>query len=224
MRKFRPRRPSGSMLVALLALFVALGGSSYAALKITSSNIKNGTIKGLDIHSSTITGSKLKKNTLTGTQINESRLGTVPSATSATNAVNATNATNAGSAANAAKVGGVAVGKIDFRAPASTSATTIFDSGKLKLAASCSAAGALTLTASTSVDHAQIDAWGTNTDFTSQDFLIAGPHDFANQNEQRDLVYTEPGGQTVQVSYLAQGGQTAQGTTKCTVTGFAMTA
>ena len=100
MQKFRSRRPSGSMFVALLALFVALGGSSYAALTITSSNIKNGTIKGLDIHSSTITGSKLKNNTLNGRQINESRLGTVPSATNATNAISAANAASAGTAAN----------------------------------------------------------------------------------------------------------------------------
>ena len=105
MRKFRPRRPSGAMLVASVALFVALGGSSYAALTITSANIKNGTIKGVDVHNSTITGAKLKKNTLTGTQINESRLGTVPTATNAANAANATNATNATNAANLGGLG-----------------------------------------------------------------------------------------------------------------------
>jgi hypothetical protein len=35
------RRPSPSMAVALIALFVALGGTGYAALTITGKNVKN---------------------------------------------------------------------------------------------------------------------------------------------------------------------------------------
>jgi hypothetical protein len=58
------------MAVALLALFVALGGSGYAATRVNGRTIVN----------RSISGSKLKHNTLTGAQINESRLGTVPSA------------------------------------------------------------------------------------------------------------------------------------------------
>lgn len=75
-------------MIAMVALFVALGGAAYAATSINGKNIENGTI----------TGSKLKKHTLTGTQINESKLGSVPHAThadSATNATTATTATNA---------------------------------------------------------------------------------------------------------------------------------
>ena len=86
------------MIVALVALFVALGGSSYAAVKLNGKNIK--------------------KNTVTGKQVKESSLKKVPkakaadtaasatTASSATTAANATNATNATNAANAAKVGG----------------------------------------------------------------------------------------------------------------------
>jgi hypothetical protein len=58
------------MAVALLALFVALGGSGYAAVRVN----------GRSIVDRSIAGSKLKHNTLTGTQIDESRLGRVPSA------------------------------------------------------------------------------------------------------------------------------------------------
>lgn len=106
MRNFRLRRPSGAMLVAIVALFVALAGGAYAATSINGKNIKN----------HTITGKKLKNDTLTGTQINESKLGTVPhatnanSATHATNADSATHATNADSATtatNANQLGGV---------------------------------------------------------------------------------------------------------------------
>jgi hypothetical protein len=71
--------------IGLLALFVALGGTGYAAVKINGSQIKNGTI----------TGKKLKTHTLTSKQINDSKLGTVPSAGFATSAGSATTASNA---------------------------------------------------------------------------------------------------------------------------------
>ena len=70
MRRALSNRPSPAMVVALLALFVALGGTGYAAVKVNGKNIRN----------HTIAGKKLKRNTLTGTQIRESRLGTVPRA------------------------------------------------------------------------------------------------------------------------------------------------
>ena len=66
-------RVSPSMAVALLALFVALGGTGYAAAKLNGRNIVNGSI----------TGKKLKRNTLGGRQIKESSLGKVPSASDA---------------------------------------------------------------------------------------------------------------------------------------------
>lgn len=80
--------------VAFVALFVALGGAGYAAVKINGSDIKN----------ATISGKKLKKHTLTGKQINVSQLGTVPSAQSA---ASATTATTASTAINSNSLGGV---------------------------------------------------------------------------------------------------------------------
>jgi hypothetical protein len=56
--------------IALIALFVALGGSSYAALRINGSQIEN----------RSISGSKLKRNTLGRATIKESRLSKVPRA------------------------------------------------------------------------------------------------------------------------------------------------
>jgi hypothetical protein len=49
MSRFRRYRPSGSMLVALLALVMATTGSAVAASLITSKQIKNGTIQTADI-------------------------------------------------------------------------------------------------------------------------------------------------------------------------------
>lgn len=74
MRRALPGRPSPAMVVALVALFVALGGSGYAAVQLNGKNIKN----------RSIAGQKLKNNTLTARQIRESRLGTVPRAIEAT--------------------------------------------------------------------------------------------------------------------------------------------
>jgi hypothetical protein len=74
MRKLFKRRPSPGLIVALIALVVALGGTAYAAQ-----------INGNSIMKQSIGGGKLKQKTLTGYQINVDKLGTVPSAKRATN-------------------------------------------------------------------------------------------------------------------------------------------
>jgi hypothetical protein len=48
----RLKRPSAATIIAFTALFVVLGGSAYAAKQITSKDIKNGTIKTVDMSSS----------------------------------------------------------------------------------------------------------------------------------------------------------------------------
>lgn len=55
----RFKRPSAALVVAMLALFVAIGGTATAAFVVTSKTIKNGTIRGADIHKKTITKNKL---------------------------------------------------------------------------------------------------------------------------------------------------------------------
>ena len=60
-------------VMATIAVFIALGGSSYAAFTISGSDIKN----------RSIAGKKLKRNTLTSKQIRESRLSRVPRARNA---------------------------------------------------------------------------------------------------------------------------------------------
>jgi hypothetical protein len=73
MRKLLKRRPSPGLIVALIALVVALGGTAYAAQ-----------INGNSIQKQSIGGGKLKHKTLTGYQINTDKLGIVPAATRAT--------------------------------------------------------------------------------------------------------------------------------------------
>jgi hypothetical protein len=57
-------------VMSTLAVFIALGGSSYAAL----------TINGSDIQNRSIPAKKLKRNSITGREVRESRLNRVPRA------------------------------------------------------------------------------------------------------------------------------------------------
>jgi hypothetical protein len=98
------RRPSAPLVISVIALFAALGGTSYAASKITGKEIAKKTIKGGNVASKTLSGKKMKLDTLGGDQINESLLGPVPNADHATAA---DHATNADTAANADKLDGL---------------------------------------------------------------------------------------------------------------------
>jgi hypothetical protein len=87
-------------LTALLALFLALGGSSYAALSVGSEQIANNgvrsedlrnndvrgrdiridTVRGTDVRDGDLRGRDMRYNTLTGADVKESTLKTVPRA------------------------------------------------------------------------------------------------------------------------------------------------
>ena len=64
------RKLSYANVVATLALFIALGGSSYAALRLT----------GRDIQDGSLTAREIKRDALGGKRIKESRLARVPRA------------------------------------------------------------------------------------------------------------------------------------------------
>ena len=79
MTRFRRFIPSPSMAVALVALFMAMGGSAYA-LVVTSGSIKNNTIRGEDVRNGGLLGKDFRKNGVGGGAVKESSLRTVPSA------------------------------------------------------------------------------------------------------------------------------------------------
>lgn len=79
-------------VMATLAVFIALGGSSYAALKVT----------GKDVRNRSLTYRDLKRNTLGGSRIKESRLGVVPRAR------------------NSLRVGGLSAARLLVRCPSDT--------------------------------------------------------------------------------------------------------
>jgi len=103
-------RINPSLLISMVALFVALGGVSYAAATISSAQVKNNTIRSVDVRNGDLRGKDLKKDTIGGSRVLESSLGQVPSAANADNATKAQSAdtaTSAQSAANADTLDGV---------------------------------------------------------------------------------------------------------------------
>jgi len=110
MYRIASRRPSASMVIACLALFVALGGVGYAAATIGSAAIIDNSIKSKDVRNNDLRGKDVRTNTLKGADVDESSLGKVPSAANADNATHASSAdsaTTAGNAGNADTVGGI---------------------------------------------------------------------------------------------------------------------
>ncbi|HEX5911223.1 MAG TPA: hypothetical protein VFY44_12080 [Thermoleophilaceae bacterium] len=114
----RLSRPSPALVVASISLFIALGGTGYAAAtgSIDGREIKNSTIQGKDVKNSSLTGSDVKTSGLTGSDVKsdsltggdiaESSLGKVGTAGRADSATSATSATNAATASNATALGG----------------------------------------------------------------------------------------------------------------------
>jgi hypothetical protein len=77
--KFR-QRLSYANVMSTIAVFIALGGSSYAALQIGSGDIANNSLRSVDVRDRTIRERDVRRNTLGGRSIRESRLGRVPRA------------------------------------------------------------------------------------------------------------------------------------------------
>src|SRR5215208_1759738 len=60
------RMPRHSTVIAYLALFVALGGTTYAVTKIESRDIANRTIKGKDVADDALGGRQVDESKLAG--------------------------------------------------------------------------------------------------------------------------------------------------------------
>jgi hypothetical protein len=57
-------RPSHATIVSYIALFVALGGTSYAAVAITGKQVKNSSLTGSDLKDASVTGRDVKNGSL----------------------------------------------------------------------------------------------------------------------------------------------------------------
>jgi hypothetical protein len=119
----RELRQWPALALALIALFAALGGTVYAAARISGKTIKVKSLPGNRLRIASvpgnrlapgaIPGNRLAPGSITGVQIDAATLGTVPSAIHAGNADSARDAEtalNAANAANATRVNGHSAG------------------------------------------------------------------------------------------------------------------
>src|ERR1700710_374259 len=98
LRRLR-RHLSYANVMATIAVFVALGGVSYAAATISGNKLIKGTVGAGKLKNGTLTSTQVRANSLTGSVIDESTLTIVPAAQTANSATTATSATTAGRAA-----------------------------------------------------------------------------------------------------------------------------
>ena len=219
MTRILRRRPSPAMVVALLALFLSLGGVSWGVATgfidsreiqnetIRSKDIRNSTIRtqdlrnneirGFDVRNSTVRGVDVALNTLTGADVDESKLDKVPSAAKADEATSAED------------VGGLAATKIAFTQPEGSGFASFLEVGGLKLEAECAAGAQLTLRA-TGIENGaalfeRIGATGGEGDFDIGDTLpLATPLETGNPGISGDLVF-RGASKTVSVELYALG-------------------
>ena len=98
--KFAIRRPSASMVVAIVALVVAMAGTSYAALTLPKNSVGS-----KQLRAGAVTNAKLANGAVTAAKLNTAGL-TVPNALNAAVAGTATTAASAATANNATELGG----------------------------------------------------------------------------------------------------------------------
>jgi hypothetical protein len=208
------------MIVAMIALFVAMGGTTYAVKRLPkrsvgAAQLKKDAVRTKNIKARNVTRSRIAKKSidsdlvgtdaLVGKNILESSLGTVPKAKEAEHATTAD------------KVAGLAVQKLSFRAPAGTVGTNVLTLGGLALNAVCGAGPALSVTATTTVSGANIHSGGTwsgapPTFYVEDDAFDIGDPPFdvlengttGSTDLNGTLVYARPDGGVVTVSYLAE--------------------
>jgi len=121
------RRQSPALPIACVALFVALGGSVFAASKIDGRSIRTaslpgdrlvpGSVPGNRLRPGDLPGNRLVPGSVTGTQVDAESLAEVPSARRAETARTAATALNAENAENAERLNGHDAGcRVETRA------------------------------------------------------------------------------------------------------------
>ncbi|MDX6727749.1 MAG: hypothetical protein QOK49_2554 [Baekduia sp.] len=185
-----PLRPSASMVVAFVALLVALGGTSYAVVRlpaqsVTAKHLKNGAVTRAKIKANAVDASKVAANSLTGADISEATLTEIPSAQTATRATASDRATTAANSDHASAA--AAIDKLSYRTVKGTAppAATIDQHGVGTASAACDA-GQHVVGGGIKVDDPALtglidgypDAGGTSWTARIDNPDVAAPHEF----------------------------------------------
>ena len=164
MSRLRPRKPSASMLIALIALMVALGGTSYAAVTLPANSV--GTKQ---LTKNAVTTPKIKNRAVTAAKINPAGL-TVP------------RATNAG---NASTADGQTLTNVNVNVPESGS-QQVYSANGLSVTVLCSPGGEPTINVN-GPNHAELNWSGNNggTTFGGRDANINNSPDDVTSTQGR---------------------------------------
>lgn len=187
------RRPSPATAIAFLALFAALGGTAWAAVKITGANVVDRSLTYHDIKSdslgtgviSRLRGRDLRTASVGGTQVDEKSLAKVPSAGAADSA------------------GGLFPRKVFAKVPANGPEQTVLSLSGMSLLASCPA-GTLQLRAITATSNTELAAQAVASSNVARG-VRAGDFDVG---ESVDIDQGIPNGH-VTLSYATGGGGVA---------------
>jgi hypothetical protein len=123
----RLRRPSAALVVSTIALIVALGGTSYAAMTLPLNSVGTKQLKN-----GAVTTKKLAKTVTVSNALHADHASSADAATSANHANSAHNAVTASSATNASRLGGTpASGYLKFGStlPSGSTETGVFAVG-----------------------------------------------------------------------------------------------
>jgi hypothetical protein len=229
---------SPALVISLVALFVALGGTGYAAFTVGSRDIKTGAVGSRAVKNGSLKGKDLKLGTVGGREVNEGKLdagklGLVANASHASSADVATTAGSATTAANATTVGGVTVMKIAVSDPipsTGTTTTTLFDLAGLKVVETCTGTGSVIdlqatahepgiIKASGQQDQSPLTPWAA----TDPNFLPTSPALDVNQaavpeNSEGELWWQTQTGKALTFTYLSEVNAFG-GVSNCTVGG-----
>jgi hypothetical protein len=151
MKRFM-RVPSPAMVVALAALFVALGSSAYAAIVITGKNVRNNTLEGADIKNKALHGRDVKVDSLGRIPIKEERL----------------DASKIGKVKNSDAVGGMTSRKIEPFTLNVGQGRSVLTTGPFTLTANCRASGGnhvAEIVIATNANDAAVDGPQKDTNF-----------------------------------------------------------
>lgn len=186
-------------VAATLALLVSVGGTSYAAVRIGTAQIKDGAV----------TSPKVRNGAITGADVKESSLGTVPRA------------------ARASSVNGIQVSKVFYRSAGTGGSTVLFGGRGLTVSVVCTPLS-LTLRATTTKAGSYIastvirDSDPGNPAQADEEGSDFGP------GEMFDLLAGDDGDTNhIEVTFSAADGSVVtgtldsdRGTPPCTVAGF----
>jgi hypothetical protein len=246
------RRPSPTLIVAIIAVVGAWGGPAVAQSLVGSAQVRDGSLTSRDIRNRSLTGSDFKSNTLTGrvvgnltgrdlqpdsidgSDVMENTLSEVPRARQAQRADAAVVAERSDRAAVAGALEGSAVRRVYAPQPAGTGSRAVFELGGLQVKMRCSSSSVIGVTAATTGGTAWIRVSGTHRGTNNSTTPVFAKDDELKAGEEFDVVagdgdnlagtltFVAADESVVKVDFISEGGIAAGRGAACLLAGTAV--